>query len=190
VGFLVFIKDVFASLGSLAIPLFIAVSIVFIVIIERIIFYTFIFKIEKAFSVIKDVIINNKAYPKILREDLVDLSLEDFSRSLDFGLSLLKFIAGIATMLGLLGTVIGMIDVFSAISGVKTAVSPAVISVGIKKAMFTTAYGLVIGIFALFTHYIFENISKRIFLKLEEYAILLNATTEYERLSKLSRNQP
>ncbi len=186
-GFLLFLKDFFTSLGVLALPLFLAISVVSVITIERILFHLFVFRFKKVATSVEDVIVQNKMYPKVFREDLVEIELEHIYRSLDFGLNLLKFIAGLATMLGLLGTVLGMIDVFSSISGVKTAVSPAVISAGIKKAMFTTAYGLVVGIFALFVHYIFDSIKERTFLRIEEYAVMLNANVEHERLSKISQ---
>lgn len=181
------IKDFFSSSGFLAIPFLLCFSIVFIIIIERLIFFFFVFKQENAIALIKDVIIQNKAYPKQLREDLIEVELQDIERSLRFGLNILKFIAGIATMLGLLGTIFGMIDIFSSISTIKTAVSPAIISFGIKKAMYTTAYGLIIAIIALFAYYIIENLGYKAFIKIEEYSILLNASTEYERLSKINK---
>ncbi len=183
-GFLLFLKDFFSSLGVLAIPLFIALSVTCIVIIERVLFYSVVFRFRKVAVNIEDIILKNKAYPKQFREDLLEIELEHIYMSLNFGLNLLKFIAGVATMLGLLGTVLGMIDVFSSISSIKTAVSPAIISSGIKKAMFTTAYGLIVGIIALFTHYIFENMKERAFLKLEEYSVMLNANVEHEHISK------
>ncbi len=186
-GFLYFIKDIFASLGLVVLPLFFALSIVCIITIERIIFYFFIFRFKKVASMLEDVISKHKMFPKAFREDLIDLELEHIYKTLDFGLNFLKFIAGLATMLGLLGTVLGMIDVFSAISTIKTAVSPAVISVGIKKAMFTTAYGLIIGIFALFIQYVFESLKEKTFMKVEEYATMMNINAEQERLTKLSK---
>lgn len=188
VGFWLFLKDAFSTLGPLAVPLFISLSIVFVITAERILFFSFIFKQSNVIASIQDIIDNNKSYPKQLREDLIEIELEDVSRSLEFGISLLKFIAGVATMLGLLGTVLGMIEVFSSISSIKTAVSPAVISAGIKKAMYTTAYGLAIALFASFSQYIFEKLAKKIFLKIEEYAILLNTTTEYQRLARISKS--
>jgi biopolymer transport protein ExbB/TolQ len=181
-----FLANFFGSLGVLAVPLLLALSIVFVVLIERIIFFTIVFKKEGAISNIEAIIIKNKSYPKHLREDFIEIELDDIERSIVFGLNLLKFIASVATMLGLLGTIVGMIEIFSSISTVKTAVSPAVISAGIQKAMYTTAYGLVIAIFALMVHYVFENIGTKIFSKIEEYAVLLNTTTEYERLKKIN----
>jgi len=175
------------NLGFLTVPIFIVFSLVLIVSIERSIFYLFVWKNKKAINNIKDVILKNKAYPKQLREDLVEVEIENINSSLTFGLGMLKFLASLSTMLGLLGTVIGMINVFSAIAEVKTAVSPNMISGGIKMAMFTTAYGLAIAILALFMHYIFELISNKMLFKIQEYAILLNTTTEYERLTEINK---
>lgn len=185
--FLLFLKNLMINLGFLTLPIFIVFSLVFIVSIERMVFYLFVWKNQKAINNIKDVIVKNKAYPKQLREDLVEVEMENINSSLTFGLGMLKFLASLATMLGLLGTVIGMINVFSAIAEVKTAVSPNMISGGIKLAMFTTAYGLAIAILALFMHYIFEIISSKLLFKIQEYAILLNTTTEYERLTEINK---
>ena len=187
-GFFIFIKELIASLGLLAIPLFICLSVVFVITIERTIFFLFVFKKENAISLVQDIILKNKLYPKHLREDLLSVELDDLQKSLTFGLNLLKFIASIATMLGLLGTVIGMIDVFSSISEIKIAVSPAVISVGIKKAMYTTAYGLVIAILSLFISHVFSFVATKIFNSVEEYSIILNTTTEYERVSQVGKS--
>jgi biopolymer transport protein ExbB/TolQ len=189
VSFILFLKTLLMDIGILVFPIFIAFSMSFIIIFERFIYFSFVFRQEKTLGIIKDVIINNKFYPKQLREDLVDIELQGISKSLEFGFGMLKFIAGISTMLGLLGTVIGMIDVFSSIATIKTAVSPNVISSGIKKAMYTTAYGLGISIISLTACYIFENIASKIFNKISEYAVLLNATTEYERLSEISKKK-
>lgn len=149
------------------------------------IYFFFVFKRESILANLKDIISNNKTYPKPLREDLINIELDEAGLALEWGFGALKFIASLATMLGLLGTVLGMIDVFSSIAGLKSAVSPAMISSGIKKAMYTTAYGLSISIVALTVHYILSGISTRIFLKLEEYASILNVTKEYERLSEV-----
>lgn len=60
----------------------------------------------------------------------------------------LALVASIAPMVGFLGTVLGMIDAFAAISMEEGSVSPKVLSEGIYKAMGTTAAGLVVGIVA------------------------------------------
>jgi biopolymer transport protein ExbB len=67
---------------------------------------------------------------------------------LENNLALLGTIAGAAPMLGFLGTVIGMIQAFMAMSQETSHISPKLLSGGIYEAMVTTAAGLVVGIIA------------------------------------------
>ncbi len=63
---------------------------------------------------------------------------------------ILASIAGIAPMLGFLGTVTGMIRVFQKIQGLQGNVNPSVLAGGIWEALLTTAAGLIVGIMAYF----------------------------------------
>lgn len=63
---------------------------------------------------------------------------------------LMASVAGIAPMLGFLGTVIGMIRAFQEIQNLQGNVDPSVLAGGIWEALITTAAGLAIGILALF----------------------------------------
>lgn len=63
---------------------------------------------------------------------------------------LLASIAGIAPMLGFLGTVTGMIRAFQEIQNLQGNVNPSVLAGGIWEALMTTAAGLVVGILAFF----------------------------------------
>lgn len=56
----------------------------------------------------------------------------------------LEVIATMAPLLGLFGTVLGMIEAFQAMEGAGTQVNPAVLSGGIWKALLTTAVGLAV----------------------------------------------
>jgi biopolymer transport protein ExbB len=64
--------------------------------------------------------------------------------------NLLASIAGIAPLLGFLGTVLGMIRAFQEIQNLQGNVNPSVLAGGIWEALITTAAGLVVGILALF----------------------------------------
>lgn len=64
----------------------------------------------------------------------------------------LAFIAQVSPLFGLLGTVIGMVDLFSAMEAAGHEVDTAVLSSGIWKALLTTAAGLIVGIPALAGH--------------------------------------
>jgi biopolymer transport protein ExbB len=70
----------------------------------------------------------------------------------DAWIPLLGFIAQVAPLFGLLGTVIGMVDLFGSMESAGTEVSTATLSAGIWKALLTTAAGLIVAIPALAGH--------------------------------------
>lgn len=67
---------------------------------------------------------------------------------LEKGLSVLATIAGVAPLLGFLGTVTGMITAFMKIEDLQGAANPSDLAGGIWEALLTTAFGLVVGIIA------------------------------------------
>ena len=69
----------------------------------------------------------------------------------------LEVIATIAPLLGLFGTVLGMIDAFRAMEAAGAQVNPAVLSGGIWKALLTTAAGLAVAIPVSLIHSWFER---------------------------------
>ncbi len=86
--------------------------------------------------------------------------LEDTGRlqlmGLQRGLPALATIVAGAPLLGLLGTVIGMIKIFAVVATAGSGITEA-LSAGISQALITTATGLVIAIPALFTHSYLES---------------------------------
>jgi biopolymer transport protein ExbB len=70
---------------------------------------------------------------------------------LERGLTLLEIIAGTSPLLGLLGTVLGMVTVFNAIT-LQGIGNPQVLSKGISQALITTVAGLCVAIPALASH--------------------------------------
>ena len=85
--------------------------------------------------------------------------LEDTGRrqllGLQRGLPALATIVGGAPLLGLLGTVLGMIAIFKAVATGGTGITEQ-LATGISQALITTATGLIIAIPALFTHSFLE----------------------------------
>ncbi|MDO8885178.1 MotA/TolQ/ExbB proton channel family protein [Pseudotabrizicola sp.] len=69
---------------------------------------------------------------------------EDRLARLETGFRLLDTIAQVAPLLGLFGTVLGMIDAFRAMQGAGQAVDPSVLAGGIWVALMTTAAGLAV----------------------------------------------
>lgn len=70
---------------------------------------------------------------------------------------LLEAVVQAAPMLGLLGTVIGMIDAFGTLASAQGAVDPALLAGGIWTALTTTAVGLAVALVTFFIANVFES---------------------------------
>lgn len=100
-------------------------------------------------------------------------------------LSYLSDIAVIAPLVGLLGTVLGMIDAFNVIAFESAAVKPVMLAGGIAKAMITTATGLIIAIPASIFYSFFRGRILKITAKLEAFtAEIVDLVSDTERASK------
>jgi biopolymer transport protein ExbB len=85
-------------------------------------------------------------------------------------LNTLGTIASITPLIGLLGTVIGMIKVFTAITANGVG-DPTVLSGGISEALITTAAGLSVGIPCLMLYRYFRSRISELTVVLEEHAL-------------------
>lgn len=74
----------------------------------------------------------------------------------------LSMFGNVATLLGLLGTIVGMIRSFAAISNADQATKSALLAAGISEAMNATAYGLIVAIPTLVIYSILQNRVSRI----------------------------
>lgn len=88
---------------------------------------------------------------------------------LESGLNLVKVAAAVAPLMGLLGTVVGMIQTFQAITLFGTG-DPQIMASGISQALVTTVIGLVSAIPLLLIHAFAAGAAKRITQVLEEQA--------------------
>ena len=117
-----------------------------------------------AFCSQKDAPIANIVRRGIVKHDLGDEkvreAVEDAGKEevyhLEKHLSILASIAGIAPMLGFLGTVTGMVSAFQRIEGLGGLVDPSDLAGGIWEALITTVFGLVVGIpaYALYNYFV------------------------------------
>ena len=113
---------------------------------------------------------NIKSPPEVMKE-----SVEEVGRAVshDLGrfLTTLGTIASISPLLGLFGTVVGMIEIF----GSQTAVgnSPAILAHGISVALYNTAYGLIVAIPSMIFYRHFRSQVDTLTIEMEQQAIKL-----------------
>ena len=89
---------------------------------------------------------------------------------LEKNIGILGIIAGIAPMLGFVGTIIGVITIFHDVS-IKGAIEIGTISGGLYTKMITSATGLIVGIIAYVLYHILNNMVERIILRMETDSI-------------------
>jgi biopolymer transport protein ExbB len=121
-----------------------------------------------AVKVLKD----NLRTDKTLREEAASLELQAAGRELSRRLTGLTTIAGLAPLLGLLGTVIGLMVAFQSLEGSTGPVEPGVVAGGLWQAMITTVIGLIIAVPCLVCHAWFRS---RIRYRMADAAALLTA---------------
>lgn len=76
---------------------------------------------------------------------------------LESRIEFLSMFGNVATLMGLLGTIVGMIRSFAAISGVDQVTKATMLAAGISEAMHATAYGLIVAIPTLIMYSILQN---------------------------------
>jgi biopolymer transport protein ExbB len=114
-------------------------------------------------SILKKGIIKYKDGHAAIKEAIESAGKEEVFQ-LEKRLGLLANLAGLAPMLGFLGTVTGMIAAFRVIEQLGGNVNPSNLAGGIWEAMLTTAFGLIVGIPALgFYNYFVGKVNKFVF---------------------------
>jgi biopolymer transport protein ExbB len=123
---------------------------------------------------------NIKSTHEVMKE-----SVEEAGRAVshDLGrfLTSLGTIASISPLLGLFGTVVGMIEIF----GSQTAVgnSPAILAHGISVALYNTAFGLIVAIPSMIFYRHFRSQVDSLTMEMEQQAIKLVAIVHGQRAS-------
>jgi biopolymer transport protein ExbB len=116
--------------------------------------------------------IANRGQGRDVMKESISEAASHVVHDLEKYLNSLGTVAAIAPLLGLLGTVVGMIDVFTQITTVGTGNANALAG-GISEALLTTAAGLIVAIPALVMHRYFTGLIDTIVVDLEREAIKL-----------------
>ena len=117
-------------------------------------------KIKSPMARIIEVVIltkNDRRFDKESREAEISRIISIEIRNLENYLGGLEVVASISPLLGLFGTVLGMIKAFLNLEKAGSQIDPALLAGGIWEALLTTAFGLAIAIPALAAYHLFEN---------------------------------
>ena len=122
----------------------------------------------------------NSKHGREIMKECIEEAAARVIHELERYLNALGTIAGVAPLLGLLGTVLGMIDIFSAFIGTNMA-NAAQLAGGISKALITTAAGLFVAIPALFFHRFLQRRVDELVVGMEQEAIKLVEVVQGDR---------
>ncbi|OGS97954.1 MAG: flagellar motor protein MotA [Gallionellales bacterium RBG_16_56_9] len=113
---------------------------------------------------------NIKSSPEVMKESIEEAG-RTVSHDLERFLTTLGTIASISPLLGLFGTVVGMIEIF----GSQTAAgnSPAILAHGISVALYNTAFGLIVAIPSMIFYRHFRSQVDSLTIEMEQQAIKL-----------------
>lgn len=108
------------------------------------------------------------AVSEAIEEQMIDVAPEVKKR-----VASLWSLANIGTLIGLLGTISGLIATFDAVAHAAPAERQAKLSAGISEAMINTALGLFIAVVAIIAHLVYSTAAKKIMGDLESFSLRL-----------------
>jgi len=114
----------------------------------------------------------NRNHGRDVMKECIEESGRQVAHELERFLNTLGTIAAVGPLLGLLGTVFGMIDIFSSLMA-HGAGDPTVLAGGISVALITTAAGLTVAIPSLIFHRHFERLVDEFIVSMEAEALKL-----------------
>lgn len=130
----------------------------------------------------------NSKHGREVMKECIEEAAARVIHELERYLNALGTIAGIAPLLGLLGTVLGMIEIFSSFMGSGMA-NASQLAGGIATALITTAAGLFVAIPALFFHRYLQRRVDELVVGMEQEAIKLVEMVQGDREVDLSEGK-
>lgn len=162
----------FEQLGLMAWPLLFCSVITVMICIERFVFHIKAsFQKNKIYKNLHEHLTKHRYLPKYLRDEMLDLMIMELRPPYFSGTRLLRIIGTISPLLGLLGTVLGIISAFKIIAIHTGPVSPSLIADGLWEAMLTTAAGLLIALPALLMSHLFHHLAEQ---HINDFCLRLN----------------
>ncbi len=138
---------------------------------------------------------NRAALPQVVRAGLSRMGkpIEDIQGAMDeaslkvvpslqSGLQFIATFANISTLLGLLGTITGLILSFGSLGVADPSQKQQLLATGIAEAMHCTAFGLIVAVTAILSHSFLSNKANKIMDDIDRYSVtILNVVAEQYR---------
>ena len=99
---------------------------------------------------------------RLLIEDAMTTTMLENTPKIGYQLSYISLIANVSTLIGLLGTIQGLIMSFAGVANAEPGMKAKILSMGIAKAMNTTAFGLISAITIMVFHTFLSNKAQRL----------------------------
>lgn len=115
-------------------------------------------------------------FAKLQMQTEASVQMTDLEKNINF----LGTIGSVAPLLGLLGTVLGIIEAFLAVN-TGGVTDPAMLATGVSKALITTAAGMVVAIPALMAYRYFQRVVVEFVVAMEQSATVYHATLFYDK---------
>lgn len=122
-------------------------------------------------------------------QDALESSMLEAIPHAEKRLGYLALIANVSTLVGLLGTIYGLIQSFAAVASADAASKAELLALGISKAMNTTAFGLISAISIMVIHQILTTKSEKIVGDLEHYSVKLVDLLSSRKISAVQKDK-
>nr|WP_081027212.1 MotA/TolQ/ExbB proton channel family protein [Pseudomonas syringae group genomosp. 3] len=123
----------------------------------------------------------NSKHGREIMKECIEEAAARVIHDLERYLSALGSIAAMAPLLGLLGTVLGMIEIFGSFNSTGATANAGVLASGISKALICTASGLIVAIPAIFFHRFLQSRVDELVVDMEQQAIRLVEVVQGDR---------
>jgi biopolymer transport protein ExbB len=187
------LPDWFWLLGLTGWPLAFCAVLALAICFERIVFIIMSrVEFKKQYENLSQYLVAHQSFPKAIRDEMVGVLINELQPAYYRGLKLLRLISTVSPMLGLLGTILGIIVAFKTIALQTGPVSPSLIADGLWEAMLTTAVGLIIALPCLLFAHIFRSSSEKklshLCLQLNKFSIQLEIEKAAEEPEMIKTN--
>ena len=137
-----------------------------------------------ALSTLTRVALNHLRVSRMENTEAVQTAARREIMRLEGGLSVLELIVGISPLLGLLGAISGLVNVFSGLGSGKQAADTGGVALGIAEALNTTIFGLAIAIPTLIAYTYFTKRVEVMAVEMESLMAELLSKCYYQRPSR------